>query len=87
MKTMFVLIMISLLTVSCALLEEMPEDDCGGHCCDGMKKLSLIERQRLAERTGIPWHVWDDQKISAAVALALKERYQLHTAYFTDEEP
>lgn len=85
MKTMFAVILISLLTFSCALLEEMPEDRCTENCGDGMQKLSLIERQRLAERSGIPRHFWDDKKFSFSLARALREKYQLSNADFTAE--
>lgn len=84
MKTLFA-IMITLLVSSCALLQETPECEYMDHARDGMRQLSLIERQRLAERTGIPLRFWNDQQISVSLALALKKKYQLSDAYFTNE--
>lgn len=81
MKTMFA-IMISLLLSSCGLLQEVPDNQCTGHACDGMEQLTLVQRRRLAERTGIPWRVWADSKISVSMALALKKKYQLSAAYY-----
>lgn len=84
MKTMFA-IMISLLASSCGLLQEISTDQCSRHTCDGMEQLTLVQKRRLVERTGVPWHVWADGKTSVSMALMLKQKYQLSNAQFSDE--
>lgn len=47
-----------------------------------IEDLSMTQRKRLVERTGIPWYVWAGGTFSVSLVIWLKKKYQLNRSRY-----